>query len=63
MNVDELDALFNKRSGMMGMTGFGDLREVHRLVAEGTRTPSWLSTSTCTASSATSATTPLRWAA
>ena len=35
MNVDELDALFNKRSGMMGMTGFGDLREVHRLVSEG----------------------------
>ena len=35
MNVDELDTLFNKRSGMMGMTGFGDLREVHRLVAEG----------------------------
>ena len=35
MNVDELDALFNKRSGMMGMTGYGDLREVHRLVAEG----------------------------
>ena len=26
MNVDELDALFNKRSGMMGMTGYGDLR-------------------------------------
>ncbi|KAE8130151.1 MULTISPECIES: acetate/propionate family kinase [Bifidobacterium] len=35
MNVDELDTLFNKRSGMMGMTGFGDLREVHRLIAEG----------------------------
>lgn len=35
MNVDELDTLFNKRSGMMGMTGFGDMREVHRLVAEG----------------------------
>ena len=35
MNVDELDALFNKRSGMMGMTGYGDLREVHRLVSEG----------------------------
>ena len=35
MNVDELDALFNKRSGMMGMTGYGDLREVHRLVGEG----------------------------
>ena len=27
MNVDELDTLFNKRSGMMGMTGHGDLRD------------------------------------
>ena len=35
MSVDELDTLFNKRSGMMGMTGFGDMREVHRLVSEG----------------------------
>lgn len=35
MNVDELDTLFNKRSGMMGMTGYGDLREVHRLIGEG----------------------------
>ncbi|MCI1831329.1 MAG: acetate kinase [Bifidobacterium sp.] len=35
MNVDELDTLFNKRSGMMGMTGYGDMREVHRLVSEG----------------------------
>ncbi|KFJ05923.1 acetate/propionate family kinase [Bifidobacterium tsurumiense] len=35
MNVDELDTLFNKRSGMMGMTGYGDMREVHRLIEEG----------------------------
>ena len=35
MSVDELDTLFNKRSGIMGLTGFGDLREVHRLVEEG----------------------------
>lgn len=35
MDVDEVDDLFNKRSGMMGMTGFGDMREVHRLIAEG----------------------------
>ncbi|KFI65840.1 acetate/propionate family kinase [Bifidobacterium cuniculi] len=35
MDVDELDDLFNKKSGMMGMTGFGDMREVHRLIAEG----------------------------
>lgn len=37
MNVDELDELFNKKSGMMGMTGFGDMREVHRLIAEGNK--------------------------
>ncbi|KFI68771.1 acetate/propionate family kinase [Bifidobacterium magnum] len=35
MTVDDVDDLFNKRSGMMGMTGFGDMREVHRLIAEG----------------------------
>ncbi|RFT29583.1 acetate kinase [Gardnerella vaginalis] len=35
MNVDELDTLFNKRSGMMGMTGHGDLRDIHNLIAEG----------------------------
>ncbi len=28
MNVDELDTLFNKKSGLMGMTGHGDMREV-----------------------------------
>lgn len=37
MDVDQLDDLFNKKSGMMGMTGFGDLREVHRLIAEGNK--------------------------
>lgn len=35
MSVDELDTLFNKRSGMTGLTGFGDMREIHRLIAEG----------------------------
>lgn len=35
MSVDELDSLFNKRSGMTGLTGYGDMREVHRLIAEG----------------------------
>lgn len=35
MSVDELDTLFNKRSGMTGLTGYGDMREVHRLIAEG----------------------------
>ena len=35
MGIDELDALLNRRSGMRGLTGHNDMREVHRLVAEG----------------------------
>ena len=35
MDVDELDDLFNHKSGMTGMTGYGDLREVDRLYEEG----------------------------
>ncbi|WEV52379.1 acetate kinase [Bifidobacterium sp. ESL0798] len=35
MDVDQLDTLFNKQSGMMGMTGYGDMREVDRLIKEG----------------------------
>ncbi|MCO6558004.1 MAG: acetate kinase [Bifidobacterium sp.] len=35
MNVDEIDELFNKKSGMTGMTGYGDMREVDRLISEG----------------------------
>ena len=35
MSIDEIDNLFNKRSGLKGLTGENDLREVHRLIAEG----------------------------
>lgn len=35
MSVDELDDLFNKKSGMIGMTGYGDMREIDRLYEEG----------------------------
>jgi acetate kinase len=35
MSVDQIDDLFNKRSGLKGMTGENDLRQVHRLVEEG----------------------------
>ena len=34
-NVDDLDTFFNKRSGMLGMTGKTDMREVKKLVDEG----------------------------
>ncbi|MFH5822136.1 acetate/propionate family kinase [Georgenia sp. AZ-5] len=35
MSVDEIDNLFNKRSGLKGLTGENDLREVHRLIDAG----------------------------
>lgn len=35
LGVEEIDRLFNERSGMLGLTGRRDMREVHRLVAEG----------------------------
>ncbi|WP_324649653.1 acetate kinase [Georgenia sp. H159] len=35
MGVDEIDDLFNRRSGLKGLAGHNDVREIHRLVAEG----------------------------
>jgi len=37
MSVDEVDALLNRRSGMRGLAGHNDLREVHRRIADGDR--------------------------
>jgi acetate kinase len=35
MDADDLDDLLNHRSGLRGLTGEGDLRAVHRLIAAG----------------------------
>lgn len=35
LSVDELDSLLNRRSGMLGLAGANDLREVHRRAASG----------------------------
>lgn len=35
MSVDEIDHVLNKRSGMLGLTGFNDMRDVHAAVAAG----------------------------
>lgn len=35
MDVDQLDTLFNKESGMMGLTGHGDMRDVDDLRSHG----------------------------
>jgi len=35
MSVDEVDALLNRQSGMLGMTGYSDMRDVHAAAAEG----------------------------
>jgi len=34
-DIDELDALLNRKSGMLGLTGSGDMREVQAKVAAG----------------------------
>jgi acetate kinase len=35
MSIDEIDDLLNKHSGMKGLTGHNDMREIHRLIAAG----------------------------
>ena len=35
LSVDDIDELLNKRSGMLGLAGANDMREVARLVGEG----------------------------
>ena len=35
LSVDDIDDLLNKRSGMLGLAGANDMREIARLVAEG----------------------------
>ena len=37
MTADEVDAMLNKRSGLLGLCGQNDLREVHALAARGNR--------------------------
>ncbi|WP_407318902.1 acetate kinase [Isoptericola halotolerans] len=35
MDIDELDTLLNKRSGMLGLSGVNDFRELRRLIDDG----------------------------
>ena len=35
MSIDEIDKLFNRQSGMAGLTGSSDLRDVHAMVEKG----------------------------
>lgn len=35
VDLDEVDDLLNKRSGVLGLSGVSDMRELHRLVGEG----------------------------
>lgn len=35
MSIDEIDDLLNKRSGMVGLTGFSDMRDVENAIASG----------------------------
>ncbi|BDZ62904.1 acetate kinase [Demequina sediminis] len=35
LDIDEIDNLFNKRSGLLGLTGYSDMRDVHKAIEEG----------------------------
>ncbi|OHU69476.1 acetate kinase [Mycobacteroides chelonae] len=35
MSIDEIDTVFNRRSGMLGLCGANDFREIHRLIEAG----------------------------
>jgi acetate kinase len=35
LDTDALDALFNRQSGLLGICGVNDMREIHRLAGEG----------------------------
>ncbi|MDN4471578.1 acetate/propionate family kinase [Demequina zhanjiangensis] len=35
MSIDEIDTLFNKQSGLLGMCGYSDLRDVHKAIEAG----------------------------
>lgn len=35
MTIDEIDTLLNRRSGMLGLTGYSDMRDVHKAAQEG----------------------------
>jgi len=35
MSIDQIDHVLNKESGMLGLTGFGDLRDVHAAIEAG----------------------------
>ena len=35
MDTNTLDALFNRQSGLLGICGVNDMREIHRLAGEG----------------------------
>jgi len=35
MSIDEIDHLFNRQSGMLGLTGYSDMRDVEKAAAEG----------------------------
>ena len=35
MSIDQIDDLLNKRSGLKGLAGYNDMREIHRLAEDG----------------------------
>ena len=64
LGFDEIETLLTKQSGLVGLAGAGDVREIRARIAAGGTTPTrprrW--TSSATGCAATSGRTPRRWA-
>ena len=54
MTIDEMDNLLNKQSGLIGLSGVNDFRDLQQLAPRATASASWLDVY-CTGSSSTSA--------
>ena len=58
MDADQVDTLLNRRSGILGLSGVSDFRDLHKLIAAGRPTPPtmrrWRWTSTATGCASTS---------
>ena len=63
LTPEEMDTLMNKKSGLLGLCGFTDMRDVHKEVENGNKRPNWPSRCWSAASRRPWAPTSSCWAA
>ena len=63
LNLHEIDSMLNKHSGLHGMAGVSDMRDIEKAIAEGDKLAVWPTTCTNTGSGSTSERMWLPWTA